>query len=213
MSFRAYFKEIVYVCHMDYKEKLQSMSGFIGDVRKIPKEINKHTKMLCWKYNQTSPLQIDDRMHILKELFGSYEDTTVVQPPVWMDFGFNIHFRGWAYINYGCVFLDTSPIMIGEGVFIAPGVILTCATHPVDEKQRVDEGLEISKPIVLGDHVWIGAHSTICGGVSIGHGSVIGAGSVVLHDIPSGAIAVGVPCKVIRMINAADRISSEQIDF
>lgn len=72
---------------------------------------------------------------------------------------------------------------------------------------------DFSKPIVLGDHVWIGAHSTICGGVSIGHGSVIGAGSVVLHDIPSGAIAVGVPCKVIRMINAADRISSEQIDF
>ena len=127
---------------MDYKEKLQSMSGFIGDVRKIPKEINKHTKMLCWKYNQTSPLQLDDRKHILRELFGSYEDTTVVQPPVRMDFGFNIHFKGWAYINYGCIFLDTSPIMIGEGVFIAPGVILTCATHPVDEKQRVDEGLK-----------------------------------------------------------------------
>lgn len=198
---------------MDYKEKLQSMSGFIGDVRKIPKDINQQAKLLCWKYNQTSPLQTDDRRDILHELLGSYVDTTVVQPPVRMDFGFNIHFRGWAYINYGCVFLDTSPIIIGEGVFIAPGVILTCASHPINEEQRVRDGLEISRPIVLEDQVWIGAHATICGGITIGRGSVIGAGSVVLNDIPEGVVAVGVPCRVRRKINDADRIHPDSIDF
>jgi maltose O-acetyltransferase len=40
---------------------------------------------------------------------------------------------------------------------------------------------------------------TVLGGVTIGDGAVIGAGSVVSKDIPSGAIAVGVPARVIRM--------------
>jgi len=34
---------------------------------------------------------------------------------------------------------------------------------------------------------------------------VIGAGSVVTKDIPSGVIAVGVPCKVMREITEEDR--------
>jgi maltose O-acetyltransferase len=35
-------------------------------------------------------------------------------------------------------------------------------------------------------------------GVTIGKGAVIGAGSVVTKDIPEGAIAVGVPARVIK---------------
>ena len=42
-------------------------------------------------------------------------------------------------------------------------------------------------------------------GVTIGDGSVIGAGSVVTKDLPSGVIAVGVPCRVMRKITEADK--------
>ena len=42
-------------------------------------------------------------------------------------------------------------------------------------------------------------------GVTIGDNSVIGAGSVVTKDIPSGVVAVGVPCKVLREINETDK--------
>lgn len=41
----------------------------------------------------------------------------------------------------------------------------------------------------------------------------IGAGSVVTHDIPSGVIAAGVPCKVIRPITEKDKIVQTEILF
>ena len=49
---------------------------------------------------------------------------------------------------------------------------------------------------------------TICGGVTIGDGCVIGAGSVVTKDIPADCLAAGVPCRVIRPITDADRLSA-----
>lgn len=42
-------------------------------------------------------------------------------------------------------------------------------------------------------------------GVSIGDDTIIGAGSIVTKDIPSGVIAVGNPCKVIRKITQSDK--------
>ena len=40
----------------------------------------------------------------------------------------------------------------------------------------------------------------------IGDDSVIGAGSVVSHDIPSGVLAAGNPCRVIREITDKDKV-------
>lgn len=42
-------------------------------------------------------------------------------------------------------------------------------------------------------------------GVTIGDDSVIGAGSVVTHDIPSGVVAAGNPCRVLRKITEKDK--------
>ena len=41
--------------------------------------------------------------------------------------------------------------------------------------------------------------------IYVGDGTVIGAGSVVTKDIPSGVVAVGNPCRVLRKISAHDR--------
>lgn len=61
--------------------------------------------------------------------------------------------------------------------------------------------------IVIGNDVWIGQDAIILSGVSIGNGAVIGAGSIVAKDIPSYAIVVGNPAKIIRF-----RFSDSQID-
>lgn len=83
--------------------------------------------------------------------------------------------------------------------------VLVCSGHAILSEQRA-QGIGTSKPITIEDDVWIGANSTVCGGVTIGKGSIIGAGSVVNKDIPSGVIAAGNPCRVIRKITEKDRI-------
>ena len=55
--------------------------------------------------------------------------------------------------------------------------------------------------ITIEDDVWIGAGSVITAGVTIGRGAIIASGAVVTKDIPTKAIAAGVPAKIIKYRN------------
>jgi acetyltransferase-like isoleucine patch superfamily enzyme len=66
------------------------------------------------------------------------------------------------------------------------------AEAPVLEQARTSNG------IVLGDDVWLGAGAKVLDGVRIGDHVVVGAGAVVTDDLPDGAVAVGVPARVVR---------------
>ncbi len=93
---------------------------------------------------------------------------------------------------------ETSKIIIGNNVDIAPRVVILSGTHEIDMQGHHSAGEGIGKPVWIQDGVWIGANSTILPGVTIGRKSVIGAGSVVVDDIPAFCIAVGNPCKPIK---------------
>ncbi len=198
---------------MDILSRIKEDKGFVGNAMHIPREAQAKARRLCWKFNNSDPDDPKAQRDILMRLFGTYYSSVYLMPSFRCDFGFNIHFKGFALVNYNCVFLDTSPIRIGRSVLIGPGVVLACAGHPIHPEQRCSSALETSEPITIEDGVWIGANSTVCGGVTIGEGSVIGAGSVVTSDIPKDVIAAGVPCKVLREITEADRISPERIEF
>lgn len=198
---------------MDILSRIKEDKGFVGNAMHIPREAQAKARRLCWKFNNSDPDDPKAQRDILMRLFGTYYSSVYLMPSFRCDFGFNIHFKGFALVNYNCVFLDTSPIHIGRSVLIGPGVVLACAGHPIHSEQRCSSALETSDPITIEDGVWIGANSTVCGGVTIGEGSVIGAGSVVTSDIPKGVIAAGVPCKVLREIAEADRIAPERIEF
>jgi serine O-acetyltransferase len=51
---------------------------------------------------------------------------------------------------------------------------------------------------VIGDDVVLGAGARVLGPVHVGEGAVVGANAVVLSDVPPGAIAVGIPARVVR---------------
>ena len=72
----------------------------------------------------------------------------------------------------------------------------------------VKDELPLKGDTIVGNDVWIGQNVTVMPGVHIGDGAIIGTNSVVARDIPPYAIAVGNPCKVVRM-----RFDDELIDL
>ena len=86
-----------------------------------------------------------------------------------------------------------SHIKIGINILASHGLTIISGTH---DTVTLDDR---PGPITIGNNVWIGINVTVIGPVTIGDNVVIGAGSVVLKDIPSNAIAAGVPAKVIKM--------------
>ncbi len=201
--------------NIDVRSIVTADAPYTGNVMRIPQEIQQKAWQLCWKYNMTAPSDAKAQVIILRELLGSWSENVAIMPHVHFDYGINTHFAGgyFTFVNFDCVFLDTSPIYIGEDVFIGPKCVLACAGHPINSSQRRTEPLTQSKPIHIGNNVWLGASVTIIGGVTIGDGSVIAAGAVVTKDIPVGVVAGGVPYKVIRPIMEADRIKPEDIKF
>ena len=197
---------------MNVLEIMKRSAAYASGYENIPTEAQRRARQLCWEYNRTAPDQQERRRELLQDLLGTCHPMTGIEPDFHCDYGFNIHTHGLAVINYNCVILDTSPVHIGAGAFIAPGVCLSCSGHSVDPEQR-GQGIGTSAPITLEENVWVDANATVCGGVTIGAGAVIGAGSVVTRDIPAGVVAAGAPCRVLRPVTEKDRIPPEKILF
>lgn len=141
---------------------------------------------------------------LFQTLFGHIGEHFWIEPPFYCDYGKHIHIGDHFYANYNCVMLDVCDITIGDNVFLAPYVCIFTAAHPIDAGVR-NAGLEYGKPVTIGSSVWVGGNTVINPGVTIGDNVVIGSGSVVTKDIPSGVIAVGNPCRVLRPITAEDK--------
>ncbi|WP_433959209.1 sugar O-acetyltransferase [Cytobacillus horneckiae] len=146
-------------------------------------------------------LETDDnkRLEILKELFGSTGRNFYIEPTFRCDYGYNIHIGENFYANFDCVFLDVSEIQIGNNCFIAPGVHIYTATHPLEANERIS-GAEYGIPVKIGDNVWIGGRAIVNPGVQIGNNVVIASGAVVTKDVPDNVVVGGNPAKIIKQM-------------
>jgi acetyltransferase-like isoleucine patch superfamily enzyme len=87
----------------------------------------------------------------------------------------------------------TGNMLIGDYVFLGPMVTT------MNDKYMDTVHVEMRGPTIC-DHAVVGSNSTLLPSVKIGEYAVVGAGSVVLQDVPSHALAVGVPAKVVRQV-------------
>jgi acetyltransferase-like isoleucine patch superfamily enzyme len=119
-------------------------------------------------------------------------------------------------------FIDEPEIVFGDDCFIASQVQFTLNKritignhvgiagradiqdsdgHPSDPSRRM-RGENIVEadiaPVTIEDYAWIGRDAHILKGVTIGRGAVVAAGSVVVSDVPEGAIAMGVPARILK---------------
>ena len=125
-----------------------------------------------------------------------------------------------------------SPIILEEECNIQDGVIIhshggnevvigprTSIAHGVaiHGPCRIDEGCFVAMRSTLysaslEESVWIGMNATILNGARVGAEAVIGAGAVVAPGvhIPPGSLAVGIPARVVRELDAEGRAAGMQ---
>lgn len=156
-------------------------------------------KSLCYEYNQLQPEKLEERVEIIKKLFGKTKGSFLIEPNFQCDYGYNIEIGENFYSNHNLVILDPAKVTFGDNVFIGPNCGFYTPEHPLKAEER-NIGLEYARPISIGNNVWIGGGVTVLSGVVIGDNVVIGAGSVVTKNIPSNCVAVGNPCKVIKTL-------------
>jgi serine O-acetyltransferase len=95
-----------------------------------------------------------------------------------------------ASVGPGLRIFHFGTIIVHAGAVIGANCTLR---HGVTIGDRGDDG-----PVpVIEDDVDLGAYAQVLGDVRVGRGAKIGALSVVLRDVPPGAVAVGVPARIL----------------
>lgn len=153
----------------------------------------------CFEINQMPPSRMAERNGRIARLLGKAGKGLQVNTPFFCDYGRNTEVGDNFFANFNLVILDEAKVTFGDNVFIGPNCSFYTAIHPLDPTER-NKAIEKAEPITVGDSVWFGGGVTVLPGVTIGSGTTIGAGSVVTKDIPSGVVAVGNPCRVIRRL-------------
>jgi carbonic anhydrase/acetyltransferase-like protein (isoleucine patch superfamily) len=103
--------------------------------------------------------------------------------------------------NFGfhCEIFSGSSVTVGRHGLFAAQAYLVGGGHEFErEDLAVVDQPRSSRGIVLGDNVWLGTGAKVLDGVRIGSDVVVGANAVVNTDLPDGAIAAGVPARVLR---------------
>ena len=87
-------------------------------------------------------------------------------------------------------------IKIGNNVRCGANTMITDSDwHSDDYRTGTD------KEVIIEDNVWLGYGVKVLKGVHIGENTLVGAGSIVTRNIPANVIAVGNPCKVIKVLS------------
>lgn len=190
---------------MNGEEKLHTREIYVPT--EYPELIKKQSECLdlLFEYNSLRPSETEKKTALLKKMFAEIGEGCYIETPFHANFGgAHVHFGKNIYANFNLTLVDDTHIYVGDNTMFGPNVTLATAGHPVLPELR-EKGYQFNIPIHIGKNCWIGAGSVILPGVTVGDGSVIGAGSVVTKDIPSGVVAVGNPCRVLRKIGDRDR--------
>src|SRR5690554_2424771 len=91
---------------------------------------------LKFMFNKTHLSNFKKRTKLAKKLFGSLGENAVINSPLFVDYGENIHIGDNFYTNFNTTLLDVNTITIGNNVMFGPNVAIYTAGHPIDKDVR-----------------------------------------------------------------------------
>lgn len=90
-------------------------------------------------------------------------------------------------------------ILIGEDALFGPDVYVTASNYRFEPGTPVMRQPRVEADVIIGADVWLGAGVIVLPGVTVGDGCVLAAGCVVTKDLPAGAVAAGIPARIVKM--------------
>jgi acetyltransferase-like isoleucine patch superfamily enzyme len=103
-----------------------------------------------------------------------------------------------ANIGFNCEVFSASRVTIGKDALLAAYCYVIGGDHDFsDPSAAVLAQGRRSDGVAIGAGAWLGAGAKILDGVTVGDRAIVGAGAVVREAVPEGAIAVGIPARVV----------------
>jgi len=101
-------------------------------------------------------------------------------------------------IGFNCEVFSASRVVIGAHTLLAAYCYVIGGDHDWSDPSRpVVEQARSSRGVTIGPGAWLGAGVKVLDGTVVGDGAIVGAGAVARGEIPAGAIAVGMPARVV----------------
>ena len=186
------------------KKKLHTCELYLpGDDEIMKEQLDCLEKL--YDFNATRPHELEKRAKMLKDMFAEIGDGCYIEPPLHSNWGgHHVHFGKNVYANFNLTLVDDTHIYVGDYTMLGPNVVIATAGHPILPELR-EQGYQYNAPVHIGKNCWLGAGVIVLPGITIGDNVVVGAGSVVTKDLPSGVVAVGNPCNILRKIGEHDK--------
>ncbi len=121
----------------------------------------------------------------------------------------NVKIGNHVGIFEGTIINPSESVEIGDDVGIGGEVMIWTHGAWLDVTQGFPSDFG---PVKIGNNVWLPARCIVLPNVTIGDDSVIGIGSTINKDIPSGCLAAGSPCKVIKENCYPKELSEEELE-
>ena len=164
-------------------ERVYDHTGYRGAARKTLHTLTNPGFQAVWGYRLTRWM-----LHRRVPLVGAIVQRLV---EVWT----GISIPPEATIAPGLMILHFGGIVINSNATIGEECTLH---HGVTIGNRVSGGPSPT----LGKRVMVGVGAAVLGGITIGDDAEIGANAVVVNSLPDGAVAVGIPARVVRIKSA-----------
>lgn len=159
--------------------------GFGTILRGREIRIGRHVKIGSATFLDVEKIFIDDDAKINEQVFAGGPTL----PESYLHIGKRTIVMQYTFLN------PTKTLIIEDDA----GIGGNCNIFTHGSWQNILDGYPVKfAPVRIGRNVWIPWQVFIMPGVTIGDGATIGAGSLVVKDIPSGALAAGVPAKVLK---------------
>ena len=161
---------------MSLKEQIESGKVFTEyghtaqedrEYEKIIEAQRRKSKQLCFRYNQTDPMDEEGREKLVRELLGGTGKTLWLEAPIHFAYGCHTTVGDQFYSNFNLTVVDDGRVSIGNSVMFGPNVTISTTGHPVHPYYRM-RGAHFSLPVVIEDGVWIGANVVVMPGVTNG---------------------------------------------